>query len=72
MLILTRRVGETLIIGDNVSVTVLGVKGNQVRLGVNAPKDVSVHREEIYQRIQQEKEGGDVSVGGSGEQLSEE
>ncbi len=57
MLILTRRVGETLIIGDNVSVTVLGVKGNQVRLGVNAPKDVSVHREEIYQRIQQEKNG---------------
>lgn len=57
MLILTRRVGETLIIGDEVSVTVLGVKGNQVRLGVNAPKDVSVHREEIYQRIQNEKEG---------------
>jgi carbon storage regulator len=57
MLILTRRVGETLIIGDDVSVTVLGVKGNQVRLGVNAPKDVSVHREEIYQRIQEEKEG---------------
>lgn len=55
MLILTRRVGETLIIGDDVSVTILGVKGNQVRLGVNAPKDVGVHREEIYQRIQQEK-----------------
>lgn len=55
MLILTRRVGETLIVGDNVSVTVLGVKGNQVRIGVNAPKDVSVHREEIYQRIQREK-----------------
>ena len=56
MLILTRRVGETLIIGDDVNITVLGVKGNQVRLGINAPKDVSVHREEIYQRIQQEKD----------------
>ena len=55
MLILTRRVGETLMIGDDVSVTVLGVKGNQVRLGINAPKDVEVHREEIYERIQKEK-----------------
>ncbi|MEE9334633.1 MAG: carbon storage regulator CsrA [Granulosicoccaceae bacterium] len=57
MLILTRRVGETLMIGDEVTVTVLGVKGNQVRIGVNAPKEVAVHREEIYQRIKQEQEG---------------
>lgn len=57
MLILTRRVGETLMIGDEVSVTVLGVKGNQVRLGVNAPKDIAVHREEIYQRILHERTG---------------
>jgi len=56
MLILTRRVGETLMIGDQVTVTVLGVKGNQVRIGINAPKDVSVHREEIYQRIRREGE----------------
>ena len=55
MLILTRRVGETLVIGDEVLVTVLGVRGNQVRIGVNAPKNVSVHREEIYQRIHSEK-----------------
>ncbi|MCV6588130.1 MAG: carbon storage regulator CsrA [Marinobacterium sp.] len=60
MLILTRRVGETLMVGDDVTVTVLGVKGNQVRIGVNAPKDVSVHREEIYQRIQREKSAGDA------------
>ncbi|ETX10118.1 carbon storage regulator [Marinomonas ushuaiensis DSM 15871] len=60
MLILTRRVGETLMVGDEVSVTVLGVKGNQVRIGINAPKDVSVHREEIYLRIQKEQDGQDT------------
>lgn len=67
MLILTRRVGETLMVGDDVTVTVLGVKGNQVRIGVNAPKDVAVHREEIYQRIQREKGDRERHQMGSGQ-----
>jgi carbon storage regulator len=64
MLILTRRVGETVMIGNEVTVTVLGVKGNQVRIGVNAPKDVAVHREEIYERIKREQDQ-DGNVGGA-------
>jgi len=63
MLILTRRVGEAVVIDEEVTVTVLGVKGNQVRIGVNAPKTVSVHREEIYQRIKGENESGAASPG---------
>jgi len=61
MLILTRRVGETIMIGDDVAVTVLGVKGNQVRVGVNAPKETSVHREEIYERIKREEQAGNTT-----------
>ncbi len=60
MLILTRRVGETLMVGDDVSITVLGVKGNQVRVGINAPKDIPVHREEIYQRIKGEQQADNM------------
>ena len=63
MLILTMRVGETLMIGDDVTVTVLGVKGNQVRIGVNAPRDVAVHREEIYERIKRENTNVNESTG---------
>jgi carbon storage regulator len=62
MLILTRRVGETVVIGEDIVVTVLGVKGNQVRIGVKAPRDVAVHREEIFERIKREGEEGNDSV----------
>lgn len=61
MLILTRRVGETVMIGDDVTITVLGVKGNQVRVGINAPKTVAVHREEIYERIKREQHPEDLT-----------
>lgn len=69
MLILTRRVGETVMIGNDVTVTVLGVKGNQVRIGINAPKNVAVHREEIYERIKREQQGGEPQ--GESEQTAE-
>jgi carbon storage regulator len=62
MLILTRRVGETVLIGEDIVVTVLGVKGNQVRIGVKAPRDVAVHREEIFERIKREGNGEEVPV----------
>jgi carbon storage regulator len=62
MLILTRRVGETVMIGDDVTITVLGVKGNQVRVGINAPKHVAVHREEIYERIKREQHSEEVET----------
>ncbi len=64
MLILTRRVGETVMIGEEISVTVLGVKGNQVRVGINAPKNVAVHREEIFERIKSETTEPDTAATG--------
>lgn len=70
MLILTRRVGETVMIGEEVTVVVLGVKGNQVRMGINAPRTVAVHREEIFERIKREEHDGDED-GGSSEPMIE-
>ncbi|CAL4322235.1 Carbon storage regulator [Buchnera aphidicola (Pterocallis alni)] len=62
MLILTRRVGETIIISDNITITVLGVKGNQIRIGINAPKNISIYREEIYQKIQSKNKKNDFII----------
>ncbi len=67
MLILTRRAGETVMVGNDITITVLGVKGNQVRIGINAPKDVAVHREEIYERIQSEKNAQESGQAESGD-----
>jgi len=72
MLILTRRINETLNIGDDVQVTVLGIKGNQVRIGINAPRDVPVHREEIYQRIKREERNNQKSSGGGASETDAE